>query len=215
VAVCALLALVVWLIVDRLQWGAGVVFDSFGISMLALVALLVLALAYLTARLSTPPLPVRSTLLIAVAPLPLFIMLSALHRRLGRRALADLRLGNARCLPAGLCGARAASAVGPAADQGADRRAALLGGYLWLGQLMDLRPTFWAPPDNVDAPDSTMSAQVAEEVLFDQQARLDEALDAVAPADGRPAVGVLRRLCRRGLAEGVCRGNQAGGACGG
>jgi hypothetical protein len=54
---------------------------------------------------------------------------------------------------------------------------------------MDLRPTFWAPPDNVDAPDSTMSAQVAEEVLFDQQARLDEALDAVAPGDaGRPAV---------------------------
>src|ERR1700689_1384805 len=78
VAACALLALAVWGIVDRLQWGAGVVFDSFGISMLALVALLVLALAYVTARLSTPPLPVRSTLLIAVAALPLFIMLSAL-----------------------------------------------------------------------------------------------------------------------------------------
>jgi hypothetical protein len=57
---------------------------------------------------------------------------------------------------------------------------------------MDLRPTFWAPPDNVEAPDSTMSAEVAEEVLFDQQARLDEALDAVAPAEptasGAPSV---------------------------
>ena len=67
VAACALLALGLWLIVDRVQWGAGVVFDSFGISMLALFALLILALAYLVARLSTPPLPVRSTLLVAVA----------------------------------------------------------------------------------------------------------------------------------------------------
>jgi hypothetical protein len=74
VAVCALLALGLWGIVDRLQWGAGVVFDSFGISMLALIALLVLALAYLAARLSRPPLPVRSTLLLAVAVLPLFIL---------------------------------------------------------------------------------------------------------------------------------------------
>src|SRR5580704_6753497 len=78
VAVCALLALALWLIVDRVQWGAGVVFDNFGISMLALFALLILALAYLVARLSRPPLPVRSTLLVAVAVLPLFIVASAL-----------------------------------------------------------------------------------------------------------------------------------------
>jgi len=62
VAVCAAVALATWVLVDRLQWGAGVEFDSFGISMLALVALLVLALAYLGARLCAPPLPVRRTI---------------------------------------------------------------------------------------------------------------------------------------------------------
>jgi hypothetical protein len=185
VAVCALLALVVWLIVDRLQWGAGVVFDSFGISMLSLVALLVLALAYLAARLSTPPLPVRSTLAIAVAPLPLFIMLSALIDALVAerwQTFASVTLAACLLVYAALALRALSGRMQIRALIGA---AALLGGYLWLGQGMDLRPTFWAPPDNVDAPDSTMSAQVAEEVLFDQQARLDEALDAVAPADGR------------------------------
>lgn len=189
VAACALLALALWLIVDRLQWGAGVVFDSFGVSMLALVALLVLALAYLAARLSTPPLPVRSTLLLAVAVLPLFIMLSALVEALVAerwQTLASVMLVAGLLVYAGrslriLSGRRQIRALIAAA--------ALLGGYLWLGQLMDLRPTFWAPPDNVDAPDSSMSTQVAEETLFDQQARLDEALDAVAPADtGHPSV---------------------------
>jgi hypothetical protein len=189
VAVCVLLALALWGIVDRLQWGAGVAFDSFGISMLAFFALLVLALAYLAARLSRPPLPVRSTLLLAVAVLPLFILSSALidafvAERWQTPAAATL---DACVLVYAALSLRALS--GGLQIRALVAAAALLGGYLWLGQVMDLRPTFWAPPDNVDAPDSTMSAQVAEEVLFDQQARLDEALDAVAPADaGRPAV---------------------------
>jgi hypothetical protein len=189
VAICVLLALALWVIIDRLQWGSGVIFDSFGISMLALVALLVLALAYLTARLSTPPLPVRSTLLIAVAALPLFIMLSALLDALVAerwQTIASVTLAGGVLVYAALA-LRALS--GRLQIRALIAATALLGGYLWLGQLMDLRPTFWAPPDNVDAADSTMSAQVAEEVLFDQQARLDEALDAVAPADGgRPSV---------------------------
>jgi hypothetical protein len=189
VAACALLALAVWGIVDRLQWGAGVVFDSFGISMLALVALLVLALAYVTARLSTPPLAVRSTLLIAVAALPLFIMLSALiDAYVAERWQTPVSVTLDVCLL--VYAARSLRVLsGRLQIRALIAAAALLGGYVWLGQLMDLRPTFWAPPDNVDAPDSTMSAQVAEEVLFDQQERLDEALQAVAPAAaGRPSV---------------------------
>ncbi len=182
VAVCALLALAVWLIVDRVQWGAGVVFDSFGISMLALFALLTLALAYVVARLSRPPLPVRSTLLLAVAVLPLFIIASALIDSL----VADRWQSGATATLDGCLLVYAALSLralsGRLQIRALIAAAALLGGYLWLGQLMDLRPTFWAPPDNVEAPDSTMSAEVAEEVLFDQQARLDEALDAVAPA---------------------------------
>jgi hypothetical protein len=180
VAACAALALALWVIVDRLQWGAGVEFDSFGISMLALIALLVLALAYVSARLSTPPLPVRCTLLLAVAPLPLFIIISATTDSYVAerwRTLASVLLDAALLLYA----ARSLRAVSGRLQLPALLAAtALLGGYFWLGQRIDLRPTLWAPPDNVDAADGSMSPQVAESLLFEQRDRLDEALDAVA-----------------------------------
>jgi hypothetical protein len=190
IAACAALALAVWVIIDRLQWGPGVEFDTFGISMLALVAVLVLALAYVTARLSIPPQPIRCTLFIAVAVLPLLIVLSALIDALSSARwsrLAWLMLGlyvllyAARSLRA-LAGALPFRALVAAAG--------ILTGYVWLGQLMDLRPTLWAPPGNVDEPDSSMSVPLAESLLFDQQARLDEALDAVADsnATGPPSV---------------------------
>ena len=124
-----------------------------------------------------------------MAVLPLFILMSALIDSL----LAE-RWQNATSwtLDAGLL-VYAALALRALSDRLQIRAliaaTGLLGGYLWLGQVMDLSPTFWAPPDNVEAPDSTMSAEAAEQVLFEQQARLDEALDAVAPSDpGRPSV---------------------------
>jgi hypothetical protein len=190
VTVCAVLALAVWAIDDRLQWGAGVEFDSFGVSMLALVALLLLALAYVGARLSAPQLPMRCTLLIVVAPLPLFLILSALiDRYAAERWHTSAALLLDACLL--LYAARALRvASGKLQLRALAAATALLAGYFWLGQLIDLRPTLWAPPDNVDAPDSSMSPQQAESLLFDQRDRLDEALDAVADSVGgaRPSV---------------------------
>jgi hypothetical protein len=190
VAFCAALALAAWVIVDRLQWGAGVAFDSFGISMLALIALLLLGLGYVGARLSAPPLPLRCTLLIVVAPLPLLIIVSALiDRYAAERWHTPASLLLDACLL--LYAARALRAAsGKLQLRALAAATALLAGYFWLGQLIDLRPTLWAPPDNVDAPDSSMSPQQAESLLFDQRDRLDEALDAVAdsPGGGRPAV---------------------------
>lgn len=188
VAGCAALALALWVIADRLQWGRGVEFDNFGISMLALIALLVLALAYVSARLSTPPLPMRCTLLIAVAPLPLFIIVRALIDSYVAERWRTLALV---LLDAGLMlyAAHSLRAVsGKLQIRALLAATALLAGYFWLGQLIDLRPTLWAPPDNVDEPDSSMSPQVAESLLFDQRDRLDEALEAVADsgADAGP-----------------------------
>src|ERR1700728_2253398 len=191
VAACAAVALALWLVIDRLQWGAGVEFDSFGISMLALIAVLVLAISYVTARLSVPPQPVRCTLFIAVALLPLLIIAIALidtllAGRWSRRAWVILGV---YVLLYALRSLRALSGRVPfwAVLAGA----ALLAGYFWLGQLMDLRPSLWAPPGNADEPDSSMSVPLAESLLFDQRARLDEALDAVADRSntgGRPAL---------------------------
>jgi hypothetical protein len=180
IAACAALALAAWLIVDRLQWGPGVEFDSFGISMLALAALLALALAYVMARLSRPPLPMRFTVLFVAAPLPLLIVADALLARLLAERWDTLTWALlAACLL--LYAARSLRALtGRLQIRAVVAAAALLGAYFWLGQLIDLRPTLWAPPDNVDAPDTTMSPQVAEALLFDQRDRLDEALEAVA-----------------------------------
>src|ERR1700686_3838104 len=153
VAACGGLALAAWGIIDRLQWGPGVQFDTFGISMLALIALLVLALAYVMARLSTPPLPMRCTLLIAVAPLPLFVILTALiDASVADRwsTLASVIL-DVSVLAYAARSLRALS--GKPQLRALVAGAALLAGYLWLGQLIDLRPTLWAPPGNVDDPD--------------------------------------------------------------
>ena len=183
IAACGAASLALWIIVDRLQWGRGVQFDAFGIPMLALIALLVLALAYLTARLSNPPQPIRCTLLMAMASLPLWIALSALiDAYVADRwsTLAWVIFGTGVLLYA----ARSLRALsGRLQFPALGARAALLAGYLWLGQLIDLHPTLWAPPDNVDEPDSTMSAQVAESLLFVQRDRIDEALEAVADSD--------------------------------
>jgi hypothetical protein len=184
VATCSAASLALWLIVDRLQWGRGVEFDPFGIGILALIALLVLALAYVTARLSNPPQPVRCTLLIAVAVLPSFIIVSALIQAYVAdrwSTLAALMLDAAVLLYA----ARSLRALsGKLQLRALGAGAALLAGYFWLGQLMDLHPSLWAPPGNVDEAESAMSAEVAEPLLFEQRSRLDEALQSVADRSG-------------------------------
>jgi hypothetical protein len=183
IATCAAVALAVWIIADRLQYGPEVEFDGYGIALLALVALLLLALAYLMARLSRPPLPLRATLLLALAPLPLLVVLAALVDRYasGRwHAGALLLLGVGLLLYVGralraLTGRRQLAALLAAA--------VLLAGYLALIQAMDLRPTLWAAPDEADEPEAAMAPQVAEELMFDQRERLDAALENVAAGD--------------------------------
>lgn len=190
VAACAAVALLLWIIVDRLHAGRAAQFDPFGIPALAMVALLLLALAYVTARLAKPPQPVRGTLFIALAALPLVIVLSALidsyvADRWSRLASLTLDvyvlLYAARSL-------RALSGTMPLKAMIVG--ALLLAGYLWLGQLIYLRPTLWSAPDSGEDVAASMSPEVAESLLFDQRDRLDAALEAVADSGGsaRPSV---------------------------
>jgi hypothetical protein len=207
IASCAGVALATWIVVDRLQWGAGVEFDASGIPTLALTALLVLALAYLVARVATPSLPMRATLLITVAPLPLMVVAYGLiegpiDRQAGGRwhLAAWLLLAGGLLLYAGrslraLSGQRQLRALLAAT--------LLLAAYLAAGQVMDLRPTLWAPSEEVDAADGSMPPQLAESLLFDARKR-----------SGGGLFCVLCRLRRRRLAKGVRAGDQAGRARG-
>jgi hypothetical protein len=202
VAGCAGVALATWIIVDRLldrlQWGAGVEFDVSGIPLLALAALLVLALAYLMARVSRPALPMRATLLLVVAPLPLLIVAYGLVEGLLERQsdgrwqlVASLLLAGGLLLSA----ARSLRALSGQRQLRALLAAALLlAAYLAAGQVMDLRPTLWAPPDDADAADAadgSMPPQVAEALLFDARPRLDAALAHVAASDHGAAYSVF------------------------
>ena len=199
IASCAGVALAAWIIVDRLldrlQWGAGVEFDASGIPTLALTALLVLALAYLMARVATPRLPMRATLLIAVAPLPLLVVAYGLiEGPIDRQAGGRWHLAASLLLAGGLLlyAARSLRALSGRQQLRALFAATLLlAAYLAAGQVMDLRPTLWAPPDEDDAADGSMPPQLAESLLFDARTRLDEALQNVAASDRGAAYSVF------------------------
>jgi len=208
VAGCAGVALATWIIVDRLldrlQWGAGVEFDASGVPLLALAALLVLALAYLMARVSRPPLPMHATLLVAVAPLPLLIVAYGLIEGLIDRQADGRWQQVAWLLVTGavlLYAARSLRALSGQRQLRALLAAALpLAAYLAAGRVMDLRPTLWAPPDAADvadpadaadADDESMPPQLAEALLFDARPRLDAELAKVAASDHGSAYSVF------------------------
>jgi hypothetical protein len=191
IAACGGVSLALWIIIDWLQAGRSAEFDPFGVPALALIVLLLLTLAYVTARLSNPPQSIRSTLFIAVAALPLLIILSALiDAYVANRwsVLASIVL-DAYVLVYAAHSLRTLAGTIPRKAMVAG--AAVLAGYLWLGQLIYLHPTLWSSPDPDDDVAATMSPEVAESLLFDQRERLDEALQAVADSGargGRPSV---------------------------
>jgi len=199
VACCAGVALVAWILVDglldRLQLGAGMEFDASGIPVLALTALLLLALAYLMARVARPGLPMRATLLLVVAPLPLLIIAYGLIEGLIDRQTAGRWQLLAMLLLAGgllLYAARALRALSGRRQLRALLAATLLlAAYLAAGQLLDLRPTLWSAPDDVEAADDPMPPQLAEALLFDARTRLDAELAKVAGSDRGAAYSVF------------------------
>lgn len=180
IAACAAVALALWIVLDRLQAGPAAQFDPFGIPLLAMAVLLLLALAYVSARLARPPQPMRATLLLVAAVLPLLITLSALidgylAERWSRPASLLLA---AYMLLYALRGLRALSGNLPI--RALIGSAVIVAAYLSLGHLIELRPSLWSLPEGADEIAGDMSPQLAESLLFDQRDRLDEALESVA-----------------------------------
>jgi hypothetical protein len=56
-------------------------------------------------------------------------------------------------------------------------------GFLWLTDSLDVIPTLWAVPDAEEATESRSTRADAEALLFDQSAKIDEALAAIGPAN--------------------------------
>ena len=157
---------------------------SYGIAGIGFPILLVLLLAFAFARLPRPPLPYRHALLILLAVVPILVLSGALiDRFLTGNSSAAVQV--ALVLYAVLYVSRALrSTTGIAQPRALLIGLVLLLGYGWFADAAYISPSLWLAPEAGDDGDETASPSVAEPLLFDQQSRLDDALDEVAPSDG-------------------------------
>jgi len=177
-------SLAMWALIDRLAAPEGARFSLYGIAGIGFPILLVLLLALVISRLTRPRLPYRQALLIPLAVVPILELSAALiDRYLSGNLAAAAQL--ALMLYAVLCVSGALrNATGAAQPRALLIGLVLLLGYGWFADAAYLSPSLWAAPEAGDDGDDTASASVAEPLLFDQQSRLDDALDDVAPSDG-------------------------------
>ena len=179
VGLLTLVSLALWIGIDRLRAGAGASFNVFAIPDLGLTVLMLLALAFVLARPSRPPLPYRQSLFIIAAVLPVLIVLDYLTDRWVRAASIALAL---YALAYAWRALRAFS--GAAQPRALALSVALLCGCIWLGGEVYLEPSVWVPKETDRVADSTWMASISEPLLFDQQHRIDKALNSVSASDG-------------------------------
>ncbi len=177
-------SLAVWVLIDRLGAPVDARFALYGIAGIGFPILLVLLLAFAIARIARPALPYRHGLAIVLALVPVLELTAALiDQYVAGIAAAAAQVG--LVLYAVLYVSRALRGTTGVAQP----RALLIGlvlllGYGWFADAAYLSPSLWVAPEAGDDGDETASASVAEPLLFDQQSRLEDALEDVTPSDG-------------------------------
>jgi Peptidase C13 family len=179
VVLLGLISLALWMSMDRLRAGTGASFNVFGIPELGLVVLMLLALAFVLARRSRPPLPYRQPLFIIAAVLPVLIALDHFTDRWERIAAIGLVVYALIYVWRAL---RAFSGV--AQPRAFVLSTALLCGCVWLGREVYLSPSLWRPKEADRTADLTWRPDVSESLMFDQQNRIDRVLNSVSNSDG-------------------------------
>lgn len=177
-------SLAVWALLDRLSAPEDARFAVYGIAGMGFPILLVLLLAFVFSRIAQPRPSYRQGLLIVVAVVPILALAAALIDRFltgNSAAAAQVAL----LLYAVLYVSRALkSTTGVAQPRALLIGLVLLLGYGWFAEAAYISPSLWLAAEAGDDGDETASPAVAEPLLFDQQARLDDALEDVAPSDG-------------------------------
>jgi hypothetical protein len=193
VAMCVLVSLVLWIGLDRHRAGPDAQFEPTAVAVIALYACAVLGIAFALARSLRPRGDFRCVLFAVVALLPLaiaagFFIEARWKGEAARTACALLALyvlaylANAMRLLSGAFQPRAALVL-----------VAALAASLPFSRIPDLSPWLWTPATSADgtneADDSQLSPLVAESLLFDQRAQIDEVIDGMRPdLGGSPAV---------------------------
>ncbi len=196
VIACALVSLVLWLGLDYRRAGPGAQFEPMAAAIIALYACAVLAVAFALARSLRPPVPFRGVLFTLVALLPVVIVAGfvinmhwggvAAPVACGLVAVYGLAyLANGMRLLTGAFQPRASLVLVVA-----------LSALFPLARLADLSPWLWTPAaaadEASDTDDSQVSPLVAESLLFDERAQIDNAVDGMRPGlESSPAVYFL------------------------
>jgi hypothetical protein len=193
VIACALVSLLLWIGLDYRRAGAGAQFEPTALAIIALYACAVLGVAFALARSLRPRTQFRCVLFIVVALLPVVIAAGFIIDVHWDRAAARVACGlvvlyglaylaNAVRLLTGAFQPRAALVLVVA-----------LAALFPLARIADLSPWLWTPAASADeaseADDSQVSPLVAESLLFDERAQIDDAVDAMSPGlDSSPAI---------------------------
>src|SRR5258707_37101 len=181
-AVClSLVWLLLWAAIDWLEALPDPQFLVAGVPLLAWYALAVLSLAAFLRRQCNPKPAFEASLLLSLGLVPLPLLLAALAAPF--------------LTPLGLCAAAIIVLIysffylarGLRAFTGESQRIAavagiaLLVGFIWLTDSLDVIPDLWAAPEVEEAAADTDSHADPESLLFEQSMRIDRALAAIRP----------------------------------
>ncbi len=185
-----LAALALWISLDRWQAGPGAQFQLWDTLTISIYGMLVLTLAFVLSRASRPRVEFRCVLFVMVAALPILVAAGflILWRMDGRAAIGALLL---LCLYAIIYTLNALRSLSGAWQPRALTAAiVIVGVFASYSRMEELSPTLWSPAAAEDTADETdMAPSVAEGLLFDQRAKIDEAVDQMNEVEGAaPAV---------------------------
>ena len=193
VIACALVSLALWVALDHRRAGPGAQFEPTALAIMALYVCWVLGAAFALARSLKPRAHFRCVLFVVVALLPVVtaagFVIDGHWDGLAARVACGLVVvyglayfANAVRMLTGAFQPRAALVLVVA-----------LAALFPLVRITDLSPWLWTPAATADeaseTDDSQVSPLVAESLLFDERAQIDEAVDAMSPGlDRTPAV---------------------------
>ncbi len=193
VIACALVSLLLWIGLDYRRAGAGAQFEPTALAIIALYACAVLGVAFALARSLRPRTYFRCVLFTVVALLPVVIAAGFIIDVHWDRAAA--RVACALVVLYGLAYLANAmrSLTGAFQPRAALVLVVALAALFPLARIADLSPWLWTPAASADeaseADDSQVSPLVAESLLFDERAQIDDAVDAMSPGlDSSPAM---------------------------
>jgi hypothetical protein len=191
VIACTLVSLALWIGLDHGRAGAGAQFEPTALAIIALYACAVLGIAFALARSLRPRAQFRCVLFTLVALLPVLIAAGFVIDLHWDGMAARVACGLVVLYGLAYLANAMRSLTGAFQPRAALVLVIALAALFPLARIADLSPWLWTPAsadEAGEADDSQVSPLVAESLLFDERAQIDEAVDAMRPGLDSPAV---------------------------